>query len=229
MIAGELDALGEYFARNRHWLAPTASRIAGQLLDGGDLLGDALAAVVAKLVSGAPSVESVGPYLVQTMRNRVKDELRSPRSKNVKLSDQRDIPVDDYGAAFHQANTLHERRLVRRAFAQLTDTERGVLYAIAVEGLKPRDLERRISRRPDEIYVILHRAKGKLRRAILQLALAEESSEPGCRDLGGALPARLPSDLRQLRQLEPIASHLDHCESCARAWDQYTHIAELVA
>lgn len=222
------DALGEYFVQNRSWLRPTANRLGSGLIDGEDLLGEVLVAVIDKLVGGTGQIDNVGPYLVQAMRNRVKDELRSPRSRVVGLQETEELRQDD-PAALHRVEVDHELRTVRSAFARLDPAEQRALSAVAVDGVKPRDLERELRCRPEEIYALLYRAKAKLRRAILQETLFAESQDAECRRVSAALPARLPGDLRRLRGLEPIASHLDQCPSCARAWEQYVHMTQLAA
>ncbi|WP_254791517.1 RNA polymerase sigma factor, partial [Curtobacterium sp. MCBA15_005] len=57
-------------------------------IDPEDLLSEALVRLVEKWASGNGPSEHVNAYVIRSMRNRVIDELRSPRSKTDAVEDE---------------------------------------------------------------------------------------------------------------------------------------------
>ena len=219
-------ALGEYYAGNVGWLRPTAARIAGGVLGGDDLLSEATVAVITRIAQSTGTVANIGPYIVQSMRNAVKDELKSPRSRVLPLAEFAEVVADD-DRAYDRIDAGDERRLIGAAMGRLTAAEQHVLYAVVMLDRRPADVARELGRRADQTHTLLYRAKAKLRAGILRVLLDRHAEHPDCLRASSALPSRLPTGIDHLEQLEPLATHARQCRGCTSALQQYEQLARV--
>jgi RNA polymerase sigma factor (sigma-70 family) len=222
--AGDRRAAGEYFARTLPRLSAIARRVAGTSHDPGDLLGDALVIILSKWAQGTGPTDFVPAYIAQTMRNRMKDDFKSPRSK-VRYFDEDDDPEAREDPRIRRVEIAAELALIRRAMAELPEDQQLILTATIVEGLKPSDLQERLARPMTAIYSLSHRARANLRRATLRLIL-EEDANPECYAAAQHLPEQVensPDDIRGSR----FTVHYKTCRRCRRAWARFGALSTL--
>lgn len=222
--AGDRRAAGEYFAKELPRLSSIARRIAGTSHDGGDLLGEALVTILAKWADGTGPTEYITAYIAQTMRNRMKDDFKSPRSK-VRSFDDDDDPEAREDPRIRQIEIEPELELIRRAMLELPEDQQTILTATIVEGLKPRDLQERLDRPMTAIYSLAHRARANLRRATLRLIL-EKDAPPECYSAAQHLPESVgdtPDGIRGSR----FTAHYETCDRCRAAWLRFGALATL--
>lgn len=222
--AGDRDAAGEYFAHTLPALTITAKRIAGTSHDADDLLGEALLVVLAKWSEGTGPTDNVPAYIAQTMRNRIRDDFRSPRSKVAAL-DVVEEPASRADPRIRELEIESELAVVRRALGELPEDQQRVLVATVLEGMKPRDLEEHLARPAAAIYSLSRRARGNLRRTTLRLLL-EENARPECVAAAQLLPETVgdtPEDTKANRSTE----HYRTCPYCRRSWRRFAGLATL--
>lgn len=222
--AGDRDAAGEYFAHTLPALTITAKRIAGTSHDADDLLGEALLVVLAKWSEGTGPTDNVPAYIAQTMRNRIRDDFRSPRSKVAAL-DVVEEPASRADPRIRELEIESELAVVRRALGELPEDQQRVLVATVLEGMKPRDLEEHLARPAAAIYSLSRRARGNLRRTTLRLLL-EENARPECVAAAQLLPETVgdtPEDTKVNRSTE----HYRTCPYCRRSWRRFAGLATL--
>ncbi|MFJ4254327.1 RNA polymerase sigma factor [Microbacterium sp. NPDC090003] len=223
---GDRDAAGEYFSLMLPSLSLTARRVAGITHDADDLLGDALLMVLAKWSQGNGPTENVPAYIAQTMRNRIRDDFRSPRSKVAPL-DNVEEPASNADPRIRELEIESELAVVRRALAELPSDQQRVLVATVLEGRKPRDLEEHMARPASAIYSLSRRAKANLRRTTLRLLL-EDGARPECVAAAQLLPDTVgdtPEDTRGGRS----SDHYRTCRYCRRSWKRFAGLATLGA
>lgn len=224
--AGDRDAAGEYFAQTLPMLTITARRIAGVSHDADDLLGEALLVVLAKWAEGTGPTDNVPGYIAQTMRNRIRDDFRSPRSRVAAL-DKVEEPASAADPRIRELEIESELAIVRRALAELPSDQQRVLVATVLEGRKPRDLEEHMARPASAIYSLSRRAKSNLRRTTLRLLL-EENARPECVAAAQLLPESVgdtPDDTKAGRATD----HYRTCRYCRRSWKRFAGLATLGA
>lgn len=223
---GDRDAAGEYFALMMPSLTLTSKRVAGITHDADDLLGDALLVVLSKWSQGTGPTENVPAYIAQTMRNRIRDDFRSPRSKVAPL-DNVEEPASNADPRIRELEIESELAIVRRALAELPSDQQRVLVATVLEGRKPRDLEEHMARPASAIYSLSRRAKGNLRRTTLRLLL-EENARPECVAAAQLLPESV-GDTPEGTTGGRSAEHYRTCRYCRRSWKRFAGLATLGA
>ncbi|MFK0403003.1 RNA polymerase sigma factor [Microbacterium sp. NPDC090225] len=221
---GDRDAAGEYFSLMLPSLTLTAKRVAGITHDADDLLGDALLMVLAKWSQGTGPTENVPAYIAQTMRNRIRDDFRSPRSKVAPL-DNVEEPASNADPRIRELEIESELAIVRKALAELPSDQQRVLVATVLEGRKPRDLEEHMARPASAIYSLSRRAKGNLRRTTLRLLL-EENARPECVAAAQLLPEAV-GDTPEGTKGGRSADHYRTCPYCRRSWKRFAGLATL--
>lgn len=218
---GDLEAAGRYLQRHLGSLMPLARRIAGNVLDPEDLLSEAVTRLLEKWARSAGPTENVVGYLAATMRNRVKDELKSPRSRVRRLEEADEI--EDLSEPGHALVEIRqEADMVRSALETLPEDQQDVLIAMSAFGERPRDLEVRFNRPASAISSLHNRAKRGLRRAVFRLVL-EDGAPRECVAAIRRAPARIP-DLPGIDGAE-TDEHFRSCKRCRAAWH---HFGQLV-
>lgn len=224
--AQDRQAAGEYFSRHLPFLTGIARRIGGGLLSPDDLLADAVLAVIQKWAEGAGPRDNVNAYVIRTMRNRMIDELRSPRSQQVGLGDDFDL-VDSCTTDEHVSDIKRELRLTRYALSRLQPAQRSALEMLYDEGLKPAQAAARSGRDPDAFYALARRAKLSLRRQLLVTVLQDGAPER-CARAAERLPSRV-ADSPEESSSTPGVAHASECERCRSAWARFAEMGSILA
>lgn len=215
---GDRTAAGELLARRMPMLAAMARRITLPSIDADDLLAEAVAHLLTKWANGGGPQDGIDAYLIRSMRNRVIDEIRSPRSKTTTI-ELIPEPCEPESVDFHHVELYREFALVQAALDRLPPDQRRVLQATIVDGRKPGDLVGELDRPISAIYALLYRAKLGLQRSLLQTIL-EESDDIACRKCARRLPKTVTPELID-DPADPSARHLRECEKCSAGWKRY--------
>ncbi len=214
---GDRDAAGRYFSENLGLLGGLARRIAGGVLDPEDLLSEAMVTVLGHWSTGTGPATNATAYIAVLMRNRVKDELKSPRSRVDGFEDWDELPALGTPAPA-RVDVHNEVRILREALDSLPADQRSVLIEMTAFGTKPRELEGTLHRPAPAISSLHRRAKIALRRAVFRVVL-EEGAPESCRRAIRAIPEKF-GDLPERGAIRG-EDHFDDCERCTRAWRRF--------
>lgn len=206
-----------FFEANLGVLRAQARAIGGGLLDGEDLLSEAMLAVLERCAKGGPPPENIYGYVTKTMRNRVKDELKSPRSRVV-ASGILDEGVSTSSEEELLVDVKAESGLVRASFERLPEEYKAVLLHMTVLGNKPRQLAPRLNRTPAAVSSLHRRAKLRLRREVLVQLLSEQAPSECAKHLED-VPEEFPDSPAHAEagKLE----HFKSCNRCGAAWSRF--------
>ncbi len=213
--AGDTAAYGTLYERHRAATRQLAFALTHDPADADDLVAETFAKVFATLRAGRGPLVAFRAYLHTTLRHVCYHRAR--RDRRLEFTD--DLTRYDAGEPFPDpALERLERTYAARAFRQLPDRWRDVLWMTEIEGAGPAEIAPRLGLTPNAVAVLAHRAREGLRRLYLQqhVALADQ---PDCRwtgeRLGGHVRGRLaPRDSAKVR------GHLEWCAGCRARLDE---------
>ncbi|MCK2030039.1 sigma-70 family RNA polymerase sigma factor [Microbacterium galbinum] len=224
--AGDRAAAGMFLLRNQRMLLTTARRLATSGIDPDDLLADALVGLLSLWKSGTGPKEKAGAYVIRSMRNRMIDEFRSPRSRVLPLVDTEDnLPTVMQDTRHIELDA--EYRRVRTALLLLPDDQQQVLRATIIDGRKPAELEEELGRPASSIYALSLRARKGLRRAMLRVILEEDDPPAECRHAATRLPPVVTEDVDDAADSAGM-EHIRDCPRCRAAWGRFGTTASLL-
>lgn len=177
--AGERGAADVLFTRSMPTLLNLSRAIAGRAMEAEELLAVALLSTWEKWSQGRGPVENAHAYIAQTMRNRLRDEMRAPRSRNVALDDAN---VHEF-AHHDETDRIHaaiDNEIVGVAFARLSDEQRMLLTEVLVNGRKPQEVARELGRSSGRVSSAVYRAKAALRTELVAECLRRACPGAGC-------------------------------------------------
>ncbi|QIK63431.1 sigma-70 family RNA polymerase sigma factor [Leucobacter viscericola] len=223
-VQGDRKAAGRYFEEHLSLLMGISRKVAGSTYDPDDLLSEAILNLLDQWERGRGPSEQIIAYLAQSMRNRVRDFARSPRSKVVEAVEDFDFvaPADP---RIRELEISSDLDIVRRALAKMPEDQRKLLIATVVEERKPGELEELLGRPAPAIYSLNSRAKLKLRKLILETILLEDAPEE-CRKAARRLPKQVPLHLAEL-PVEKRTAHFRECARCKAGWGRFGYLSAL--
>lgn len=217
-----IDALHE----NWHILVRRARYIARGLVDADDLLAGAVAATWEKWLKGTGPTDNALAYVTQAMRNRLLDELKSPRHAVLPIDDLTvDLTYDDDRSRVDQHREYAD---IQAAVRRLPVDQRRVLMDVVVNGRKPRDLEAEYRQPAPAISTVAYRAKKALRSELFLHMIRSECDSNEC----ARAQTRVARDLWKSASLGescPQVSQLWQCPRCAKGLHRYLDISQRVA
>ncbi len=216
-MVGESQALATHLIENWGLLTAMSRRIAGRVMDPDDLFSEALLKTFSRWETSDEPIEHLNAYLIATMRNRVKDELKSPRSRVESLDDEdalEALPQPELG----HIDLFSELSLLREALAQLPPDQRSVLEAMFYRGEKPGELTQRLGRSSLAVSQLARRAKTNLKRTMLRVLLERGSPPRECRHALRELPQRVGDAPPEALDAD---DHYARCERCRSIWAQF--------
>jgi len=153
----------------KRWTHRRLPAHARRRLDTDDLVQEALLAVLTR----RPDLDALAPeklpaYIFQTIRNRIRDEIR--RSGKVETSAAGPEPADDSSSPLERAITSEEAASCRAALERLAPEDRALLVGRFEKNLSYAELADRCARPSDDA------ARVATRRALDRLA--QEIAEP---------------------------------------------------
>ena len=213
--AGDTAAYGTLYERHRAATRQLAYALTHDSADVDDLVAETFAKVFATLRAGRGPLVAFRAYLHTTLRHVCYHRAR--RDRRLEFTD--DLTRYDAGEPFRDPTVERlERTYAARAFRQLPDRWRDVLWMTEVEGAGPAEIAPRLGLTPNAVAVLAHRAREGLRRLYLQQHVAA-ADRPDCRwtgeRLGGHVRGRLaPRDTSRLQ------GHLAWCTGCRARLDE---------
>lgn len=202
-----------------------AAHIGGALLDGEDLLAEAFEGMLRQWSRGHAASSGVSGYLTRSMRNRVIDEARSPRSRVRGYLDGEEFAVE--ARPDFRLECAQEVAWVRKALARLPRGHRDVLASTIVDGRTPRELAAELGCTPNSLYSLNRRAKHRLRRELLRVVLEEDAPE-ACLDHARRLPDVVTDRLEDMSPASTAVRHAVECGRCSQAWDRFAEIKAIL-
>ncbi|GJF32389.1 hypothetical protein KNE206_50890 [Kitasatospora sp. NE20-6] len=195
-----------------------------------DLAGEVFARTLQALKAGRGPEFAVRAYLLTAVRNVAAAWARSERREQL---------VDDFGSFTRSAGAgidydladpgadawamaLADQRMVMRAYAELPEEDRVVLWHTEVERESPKTVAVMLGKTANATAVQAHRARDRLAAAFLQ-AHVSGSQEQGCAAYAGRLGAYARGSLRKRASAE-VGRHVQGCARCTAACLELTDI-----
>lgn len=229
----ELDRLasransGDYRAISllvKHLLSETrgmAFTLARNAIDAEDLQAAAIENLIRLWKQGSGPTTGPVPYIIQSMRNRMIDEFRSPRSKTANLAPTFEIP--DLEDPTHLSDLRNEAELVRKALHRLSSDHRYLLVEVYGGGRKPTEVGKDMGRSADGVFSLHRRAKIALKRAVLIEVLLPGAGE-ACEQAAEALPQRVEDSPEHTKWGTQPQLHYFTCRQCRARWAKFATI-----
>ncbi|GAA1775787.1 sigma-70 family RNA polymerase sigma factor [Leucobacter iarius] len=216
--AGDQDAIRRYLELNLGPLRSRARWASAGVLDPDDLLADAITALLGLWAEGRGPTDHPNAYVVRSMRNRVIDERRSPRSR-VRALPENDAELPGLQPETREADLHREIAVVRRAFELLPEDQRVALHGTIVQVRKPAELTAELNRPAPAISSLIQRARANLRRLTLRVLLDERAPEQ-CRRASARLPKAVAERLEDAPDSRGM-THIRECDRCRSAWARF--------
>lgn len=212
---GAIDSYEPLYQRHVAAARSLARQIARSPTEVDDLVSEAFAKVLDRLQAGGGPDEAFRAYLLTTLRRTAYDRTR--RERRIQLSDDvAEVSGADLSVPFTDtAMAGLERSLVERAFEQLPERWRAVLWHIEVEGEAPSEVAPLFGLSANGVSALAYRAREGLRQAYLQAHLGQLGSEQvqRCRGVADRLGAWARGGLSRRERVQ-VDAHLDGCEHC---------------
>jgi RNA polymerase sigma factor (sigma-70 family) len=207
--AGDTAAYGTLYERHSGATRRLAYALARDPADADDLVAETFAKVFATLRAGRGPVVAFRAYLHTTLRHVCYHRAR--RDRRLTFTD--DLTRYDEGEPFRDpALDRLERTYAARAFRQLPDRWRDILWLTEVEGASPAEIAPLLGLTPNAAAVLAHRAREGLRRLYLQQHVAV-ADQPECRWIGERLGGHVRGRLAP-RDASRLHAHLAWCAGC---------------
>lgn len=216
--AGDAAAYEELFVRHR----AVALRYARRLSDSEraeDLCAEAFTKIFDLLQRGKGPDVAFRAYLLTTVRTSHLNNLRRGSREDLVPDHE---PISRMMPVIEDPDARFDRNAICRAFYQLPERWRVVLWLTSVEGYTHDEVSERLGLKSNAVASLAFRARAGLRQAYLAEHLLE-ATEPRCRTVVQQLPTYLRDRVtpRRRRQVE---EHLDGCASCTTAALELTEV-----
>ncbi len=133
-----------------------------------DLAQEILLSVLQALREGKLRQEDrLSAFVHSTARNRINSYLQSLRQRQEQPDLPERPPVESPEESFEQAERA---ALIRQALGRLRPQDRKILLLILVDGLKPREIARRLGLGPELVRKRKSRALQRIRQAVRELS-----------------------------------------------------------
>ncbi|OLF08272.1 sigma-70 family RNA polymerase sigma factor, partial [Actinophytocola xanthii] len=209
---GSPSAYGSLYQRHVGAAYNLARQLTGSSAEADDLVSEAFAKVLDTLRGGRGPESAFRAYLLTVLRHAAYDKAR--RDRRVELSDDIESVSGTAAAQPFADPALEglERSLAAQAFARLPERWQAVLWHTEVEGQPAAEVAPLLGLTPNGVAALAYRAREGLRRAYLQVHLAE-TTDSRCRATAERLGAWTRSGLAR-RERAQVEAHLDECARC---------------
>ncbi|MCI2423341.1 sigma-70 family RNA polymerase sigma factor [Saccharopolyspora sp. K220] len=165
---GSTAAYHELYARHVGAAYSAASQLSRSRVDADDLVSEAFVNVLAALRGGHGPVVAFRAYLLTSVRHLAFERAR--REQRLQLTgDIAEVLGDGEGLEDLAIASL-ERSLAARAFANLPQRWRTVLWHVEVEGLTPGQVAPFLGLTPNGVAALAYRARKGLRQAYREVS-----------------------------------------------------------
>lgn len=213
---GDDLALGELYRRH----APAATRAARSFTrspyDADDVVSDVFCSIWAALRNGRGPADRFEPYLIAAVRNRCR--IVWSNTVETHCADERSIAVVDRDPVMTEV----AGSFASRAFRQLTEREREMLWLTAVEGRTSSEAASAMSLSQRAAATLKFRAKRAFAAAYLS-EFAAAAARPECHKLVSKLSSYVRGSCRS-RARRAVESHLQMCTTCRELADELAHV-----
>ncbi|WP_158895709.1 sigma-70 family RNA polymerase sigma factor [Amycolatopsis anabasis] len=209
--SGASDAFSVLYQRHSaaaYNLARQLTRCAGDEDD--DLVAEAFTRVLRRIRKGGGPRTCFRTYLLTTLRNVAYERYRRDGGKVTYVDDlghwEDEEQTDD------QVLAGMERSLIAKAYGQLPERWRTVLWYTEIESMTAAEIAPMLGMSPNSVSALAYRAREGLRQAYLQVHLAETVARE-CQGTIGALGGWVRGGLG-VRERTQVEAHLDRCARC---------------
>jgi RNA polymerase sigma factor (sigma-70 family) len=210
--SGDRDAFGVLYERH----AAAARALARQYVspaDAEDVVADAFSKLFEMLRRGAGPDAGFRPYLYTVVRHRSFDVSRGAARTRPSTDDEIESVLGRVASDEDPALEGFERSVVSKAYFDLPERWREVLWYVLVDELKPAQVAPVLGLSPNGVSALLYRAKEALRAGYLQQHLTHAPSDT-CRSVNPLLGGYVRESLSK-RETTKIADHLATCGTCS--------------
>lgn len=218
--SGDTDAYGQLFDRHRKSAMTAAVAHIGRKAQAEDVVADSFARVLVAIQAGHGPHVAFRPYLLTTVRHTAVDRGRSAA---------RELPVGAFADDELQFETDDEqvaeleRTVAARAYAQLPERWRAVLWYSEIEQMRPAKFGPLMGLTPNAAAALAVRAREGLRDAYVQAHLESEVPDR-CRPTVDVLGQYLRGSLCT-RDRSRVDEHLDGCGRCGALYAELRDVA----
>ncbi|MFD6139065.1 sigma-70 family RNA polymerase sigma factor [Promicromonospora sp. NPDC060271] len=181
--------------------------------DADDVVADAFSKLFEMLRRGAGPDAGFRPYLYTVVRHRSFDVSRGAARTRPSTDDEIESVVGRVASDEDPALAGFERSVVSKAYFDLPERWREVLWYVLVDDLKPAQVAPVLGLSPNGVSALLYRAKEALRAGYLQQHLTHAPSDT-CRSVNPLLGGYVRDSLSK-RETTKIADHLATCGTCS--------------
>lgn len=209
--SGDRDAFGVLYERH----AGAARALARQYVspaDADDVVADAFSKLFEMLRRGAGPDAGFRTYLYTVVRHRSFDVSRGASRTRPTTDDEIESVLGRVASVDDPALAGFERSVVSRAYFDLPERWREVLWYVLVDDLKPAQVAPVLGLSPNGVSALLYRAKEALRAGYLQQHLTHAPSDT-CRTVNPLLGGYVRDSLSK-RETAKIKDHLATCGTC---------------
>ena len=210
--SGDRDAFGVLYERH----AGAARALARQYVspaDADDVVADAFSKLFEMLRRGAGPDAGFRPYLYTVVRHRSFDVSRGAARTRPSTDDEIESVLGRVASEEDPALAGFERSVVSKAYFDLPERWREVLWYVLVDDLKPAQVAPVLGLSPNGVSALLYRAKEALRAGYLQQHLTHAPSDT-CRTVNPLLGGYVRDSLSK-RETAKIDDHLETCGTCS--------------
>ncbi|MFI6425571.1 sigma-70 family RNA polymerase sigma factor [Promicromonospora sp. NPDC050880] len=181
--------------------------------DAEDVVADAFSKLFEMLRRGAGPDTGFRPYLYTVVRHRAFDVRRGAVRTRPSTDDEIESVLGRVASEEDPALADFERSVVYRAYADLPERWREVLWYVLVDDVKPAQVAPLLGLSPNGVSALLYRAKEALRAGYLQQHLTHAPSDT-CRTVNPLLGGYVRDSLSK-RETTKITEHLATCGTCS--------------
>jgi RNA polymerase sigma factor (sigma-70 family) len=195
-----------------------------------DLVAEAFRKVMETLQAGHGPDSAFRAYLLTALRHTAYDKTRRDRRIELyeDLGEANGVKPESVSVPFTDTAVAGlERSLAARAFARLPGRWQAVLWHTEIEGRSPAEVAPVLGLTPNSVSALAYRAREGLKRAYLQVYLAE-TTEIDCRATVNRLGAWTRNGLSK-RERAQVQSHLDQCTLCRTLAAELTDLNSTLA
>ncbi|WP_111766364.1 sigma-70 family RNA polymerase sigma factor [Nakamurella deserti] len=206
---GDRTAFGELYGRHSRAAGALARQISVSGAEADDLVAESFARVLDTMLDGRGPDSAFRAYLFTTLRHTAYDRTR--KDKRLQFTD--DITAHEVAVDVDDPVLLQmENSFVAKAFGQLPERWRTILWHTQVEGQSPAEVGLILGMSPNAVTSLAFRAREGLREAYLQVHMAETVAER-CRATIDRLGAYTRGGLSK-RETAQVQAHLAECDRC---------------
>ncbi|MFJ2520468.1 sigma-70 family RNA polymerase sigma factor [Cellulosimicrobium cellulans] len=210
---GDTSAYGVLYERHAAAARTVARQYVRSTADADDVVSDAFARTLSVLQGGGGPDVTFRAYLFTVVR-RLSYDLVNGARRTQPTDDERTFETAFGPMASTEDPTLEgfERSTVTRAYQDLPERWRAVLWYTEVENLSPADIAPILGLTANGVSALAYRAREGLRQAYLQQHLTSVPAEE-CRTVNALLGSYVRGGLAK-RETARVESHLDGCGEC---------------